>query len=141
LLLFLSDSHNTGYPIHRALCDGWDVNRPPATEPFALAVASEIELGFSPASSPAAQRLTALPKAGAKPEGREATDDCLCFCLFFISAFSTQKTHVKPKTTQTKWNQPAIHKTAEKNKQAPQGHNLCGANSFRKKILNTTHLL
>jgi hypothetical protein len=34
-----------GCPIHRALCDGWDVNHPPTTE-VALAVASEIELGF-----------------------------------------------------------------------------------------------
>jgi hypothetical protein len=25
-----------GCPIHRALCDGWDVNRPPATEPLFL---------------------------------------------------------------------------------------------------------
>jgi hypothetical protein len=37
---------------------------------FAFAVAVEIERGFSPASKPAAKRPTALPKAGAKPEGR-----------------------------------------------------------------------
>ena len=34
-----SDSHNkTGAPIHRALCDGWDVNRPPGTKPLPLSL-------------------------------------------------------------------------------------------------------
>jgi hypothetical protein len=69
------------------------VNGPPATKllhlplPLSLACHSErseeppyfafavelplgLERGFSPASMPAAKRPTALPKAGAKPEGR-----------------------------------------------------------------------
>jgi hypothetical protein len=113
-----SDSHNTGYPIHRALCDEWDVNRPPTTEPFALAVASEIELGFSPASSPAAQRLTALPKAGAK-----RLIIAFVFACFLFLRFPPKKTARQAQNHSNKWNQPATLKTAEKNKQAPPGHN------------------
>src|SRR5205809_7304092 len=55
---------SSGCPIHRALCDGWDVKPSASHFAVALAVAFQAEAGFSPASSPAAKRPTALPKPG-----------------------------------------------------------------------------
>jgi hypothetical protein len=58
----------------------------------------QIERGFSPASKSTAKRPTALPKAGAKPEGRSdrLIAVAFAFSLYLFFAFLAQKTHVKP---------------------------------------------
>jgi hypothetical protein len=65
-----------------------------------LAVASEIELGFSPASKPAAQRRLPLCRRPERSPKGEATDSiAVVFACFYFSRFPPENRMSSPKTT------------------------------------------
>jgi hypothetical protein len=64
--------------------------------------------GLQPSEKAAAKAATALPKAGAKPEGRSDQNHCpgFCFCLFLKNRQKTLSSPQKSHLQQNKRNKP-----------------------------------
>jgi hypothetical protein len=76
-----------------------DITPPPSQRAVAFAVASEVELGFSPASKPAEQRPTLCRRLERSPKG-EATDSiAVVFACFIFLHFSPKNRMSSPGTT------------------------------------------